>query len=143
MRRADDIFELVTAAHALTRLATLQTRNDAPSTQWRALSILKSDGAMRLGELAKACRATQPGMTRLVGQLAEAGLVTREHDPSDSRATVIAITPLGLEELAAWRIELRDALAPLFADVSDDEWDVLAHAARILKAHTNPRGDTR
>jgi DNA-binding MarR family transcriptional regulator len=143
MRRADDIFEIVTAAHVLTRLASLETRNDAPSTQWRALSILKSDGPMRLGELAKASRATQPGMTRLVGQLAEAGLVTRDQDPSDSRATVIAVTPLGRDELAAWRIELRDALAPLFADVSDDEWDVLAHAARILKAHTTPRGDTR
>ena len=143
MPRAEDISEIVTAAHVLTRLAALETKNDAPSTQWRALSILQSDGAMRLGELAAASRATQPGMTRLIGQLAEAGLVCRDHDPSDSRATVISITARGGEELAAWRIELRDALAPLFADLSDEDWAVLSHAARILKSRTTLQGAAR
>ena len=143
MPRAEDISEIVTAAHVLTRLAALETKNDAPSTQWRALSILQSAGAMRLGELAAASRATQPGMTRLIGQLAEAGLVCRDHDPSDSRATVISITARGGEELAAWRIELRDALAPLFADLSDEDWAVLSHAARILKSRTTLQGAAR
>jgi DNA-binding MarR family transcriptional regulator len=142
MPRAEDISEIVTAAHVLTRLAALETKNEAPSTQWRALSILQSDGPMRLGELARASRATQPGMTRLIGQLAEAGLVTRDHDPSDSRATVIEITDRGREDLAAWRVELRDALQPLFADLTDAEWATLSQAARILKSRTTPRGVT-
>jgi DNA-binding MarR family transcriptional regulator len=81
-------------------------------------------------------------MTRLIGQLAEAGLVTRDHDPSDSRATVIEITDRGRADLAAWRVELRDALQPLFADLTDAEWDTLSHAARILKSRTTPRGVT-
>jgi len=141
--RSQDIAEIVTAAHTLTRLAALETKNDAPATQWRALSVLDAEGPMRLGELARASRATQPGMTRLVGQLAEAGLVTREHDPADSRATVIGIADHGRESLAAWRIELRDALAPLFADLSDEEWAVLSRAAGILKSHITPTGAAR
>lgn len=138
MRHAEDIAEIVTAAHTLTRLAAQQTRNDAPATQWRALSVLKTDGAMRLGELAVATRTTQPGMTRLTGQLVEAGLVHRRHDPTDSRATVLSITDAGVAALAVWRRELRDALAPLFDDLDDDDWAALARVARILTSRTLP-----
>lgn len=143
MRHAEDIAQIVTAAHTLTRLAAQQTRNDAPATQWRALSVLQTDGAMRLGELAAATRSTQPGMTRLAGQMAEAGLVARRHDPTDSRATLLSITDAGATALAGWRTELRDALAPLFADLDDDDWAALSRVARILSSRTNPLGAAR
>ncbi|WP_308493701.1 MarR family winged helix-turn-helix transcriptional regulator [Microbacterium terrisoli] len=143
MSRAQDIAEIVTAAHTLTRVAALETRNEAPAAQWRALSVLATGGPLRLGELATASRTTQPGMTRMVGQLVEAGHVRRDHDPADSRASVISITERGRAALAAWRIELRDALEPLFADLGDDDWAVLSRAAHILSSRTNPQGVTR
>ncbi|GAA3762320.1 hypothetical protein GCM10022240_13630 [Microbacterium kribbense] len=143
MPRAEDISEIVTAAHALTRLAALRTKNEVPTAQWRALSVLVTEGPLRLGELAVRTRTTQPGMTKLIGQMADAGLVSRQRDASDSRASVISITPHGQEELAAWRVELRDALAPLFADLDDDDWAVLSRAAGILSSRiTNPQGAT-
>lgn len=143
MSRAQDIARIVTAAHTLTRVAALATKNDAPAAQWRALSILEAEGPLRLGELAEASRTTQPGMTRMVGQLTEVGHVRRSHDPDDSRVSVISITPQGREALAGWRIELQGALEPLFADLNDDDWAALARVAGILSSRTNPQGVTR
>jgi DNA-binding MarR family transcriptional regulator len=136
MTRADDIGSIVSAAHALTRLAAVQTRNDAPAAQWRALSVLTSDGPLRLGELATASRTTQPGMTKLVGQMIDEGLVTRTNDPSDSRVVIIDATKAGRDALAAWRVELSDALEPMFHGLDDDDWAVLNRAARILESRT-------
>ncbi|MBN9169380.1 MAG: MarR family transcriptional regulator [Microbacterium sp.] len=143
MSRAEDIAEIVTAAHTLTRLAALETRNDAPAAQWRALSVLQTEGPLRVGALATMTRTTQPGMTRLVGQLTESGLVARESDPDDSRATVVTITPAGVTALAEWRVELRAALEPFFADLDDDDWKALSRVARILSARTTPVGAAR
>jgi DNA-binding MarR family transcriptional regulator len=136
MTRAQDIEEIVVAAHALTRLAAAQTRNEAPAAQWRALSVLRADGPMRVGELARASRTTQPGMTRLVGQLEELGLVEKQADPADSRASVISATDAGATALAAWRVQLRDALEPLFDGLDDDDWSALSRVARILSSRT-------
>ena len=124
------------AAHTLTRQAALLTRNEAPSAQWRALSVLQTEGPMRLGELARQCRATQPGMTRLIGQLEAAGLVRRDGDPSDSRVTVVSVTDAGITALAAWRIQLRDALEPMFEGLDDDDWAALSRVAHILTSRT-------
>ncbi|GAA1959571.1 MarR family winged helix-turn-helix transcriptional regulator [Microbacterium deminutum] len=139
MTHAEDIEQIVVAAHALTRIAALETRNEAPAAQWRTLSILQSEGPRRLGELAVMSRVTQPGMTRLVGQLDDAGLISRESDPADSRASVIHITDAGARALAAWRVQLRDALEPHFADLSADDWAALARTAEILAVKTAPR----
>jgi DNA-binding MarR family transcriptional regulator len=136
MSRSHDIERIVVAAHALTRIAAIETRNEAPAAQWRTLSILRTEGALRLGELAAASRVTQPGMTRLVGQLADAGLVTRSVDPLDSRATVIEVTDAGRRSLDTWLVQLRDALEPRFSDLDDAGWDALARVADILSART-------
>ena len=136
MTRAEDIERIVIAAHALTRVAAVASQNDAPAAQWRALSILQKDGPQRIGELARASRTTQPGVTRLVGVLDEAGLVRRERDSEDSRVTIVEITDAGVEAMDAWRTQLGEALAPLFDDLDDDEWQALERASHILMSRT-------
>ena len=138
MSKADDILAIVGAANALTRIAAVQTQNEAPAAQWRALKVLEQEGPLRIGALATESRTTQPGMTRLVGQMAHEGIVTRGADPEDSRATVVTITDAGRDAFAAWRVQLSTALEPLFADLDDDEWAVLSRAARILTSRTAP-----
>jgi DNA-binding MarR family transcriptional regulator len=138
MRKADDILAIVGAANALTRIAAVETHNDAPAAQWRALKVLEQDGPQRIGALAAYSRTTQPGMTRLVGHLVDEGLVTRGADPDDSRATVVAITEPGVRAFAEWKVQLTDALEPLFADLDDDDWAVLSRAADILTSRTAP-----
>jgi DNA-binding MarR family transcriptional regulator len=136
MTRAADIERIVIAAHALTRVAAVASQNDAPAAQWRALSILQKDGPQRIGELAKMSRTTQPGVTRLVGALDDAGLVRRERDEDDSRVTIVAITDAGAAAIDAWRTQLGESLAPLFDDLDDEEWQALERASHILMSRT-------
>ena len=136
MTHDQDIETLVVAAHALTRIAALETTSDAPAAQWRTLTILRDHGALRIGELARLSRVTQPGMTRLIGQMDAAGLVVRTTDAADSRATVVGATPLGLEALQTWMLRLTAALAPHFADLDDAEWSALRTTADVLARKT-------
>ncbi|AZS37105.1 putative HTH-type transcriptional regulator [Microbacterium lemovicicum] len=139
MSRSEDIERIVVAAQVLTRIAAVETRNEAPAAQWRTLNILRAEGPLRLGTLASLSRITQPGMTRLVAQLADAGLVTRASDPDDSRATVVEVTTDGLRALDAWLVQLRDALEPMFDDLDDDDWAALSRVATILSERTSSR----
>mgnify|MGYP001088317969 CR=1 FL=1 len=143
MSRQDDIAKIVTAAHTLTRVAAARTDNDAPAAQWRALAVLESEGPLRLGELAVAARTTQPGMTRLVTTMEEHGLVTRERDQGDYRVTILRVTDAGSAALAAWRVELGEALEPFFADLGEEDWAALSHAADILTSRTISQGAAR
>lgn len=136
MTQEKDIETLIVAAHALTRIAALETASEAPSAQWRTLTILRDNGELRLGELARLSRVTQPGMTRLVGQMADLGLIERRVDAADSRATVVAATPLGLEALQTWLERLTSALAPHFADLDEEEWAALRTTAAVLARKT-------
>ncbi|MFJ6652124.1 MarR family winged helix-turn-helix transcriptional regulator [Microbacterium sp. NPDC091313] len=143
MTREDDLLRLVVAAHALARMAAIETANDAPSAQWRTLKLLREHGAQRLGDLATLSRVSQPGMTRLVGQMAQAGLVSREPDPSDARVQIVGITEEGSEALDVWLSQLRGALAPHFASLSDDGWATIGAAADTLDAATRVPAVTR
>lgn len=132
MTRDDDLQRLLLAVHALTRIAAIDTQNDAPSAQWRTLTLLRDHGPQRLGDLATLSRVTQPGMTRLVHQMDAAGLVERAAHPSDSRVSVIRATDAGLAALAGWFEQFRAALAPHVADLSGAEWDAVGVAASAL-----------
>ena len=140
MNRGEVLQSIVFSAHTLTRIAAQEAGNDAPAAQWRALSLLDGVGAdgegLRVGELARASRTTQPGMTRMIGQLEQDGLVRRTPDPDDSRATVVTITDAGRDALHAWRRELQAILAPRFSDLDETEWAHLARAAEILHTHS-------
>ncbi|GAB3631360.1 hypothetical protein GCM10027421_07130 [Microbacterium shaanxiense] len=136
MQRDEIIPSIVISAHALARIAAQQARNEAPSAQWRVLSILEREDGQRVGTLAAAARTTQPGMTRLLGELERAGLISRTADAADSRATVVHITSAGADALRAWRDEFRVTLAPHFDDLDVVDWATLARAAEILASHS-------
>ena len=136
MQNGDDLLRLVLGAHALTRVASLETRNEAPAAQWRTLSLLREHGPQRIGDLAALSRVTQPGMTRLVAQMADAGLLERGHDEHDSRATVVTVTPAGLAALDEWIQVLGAALAPRFSDLDADDWAAIRRAADVVDART-------
>ena len=136
MKRDEIITSIVMSAHALGRIAAQDAANDAPAAQWRVLTLLERAPGRRVGELARASRTTQPGMTRLLGELERSGLVSRSPDASDSRATVVDITAAGRTALAEWRESFRATLAPRFADLDTEDWDALHRAADILAAHS-------
>lgn len=136
MHTEDQILRLLIGAHALTRMASLETRNETPAAQWRTLTLLRDHGPQRLGDLATLSRVSQPGMTRLVGQMVEAGLLARSADPDDSRATVLSVTDAGLHALDEWFDLLGRTLAPSFADLHDEDWTAISRVADILARKT-------
>ena len=143
MNHGEVLQSIIFSTHALTRIAAQEAGNDAPAAQWRALSLLDASDGQRVGELARASRTTQPGMTRMIGQLEHEGLVLRSPDPEDSRATVVTITAAGRTALHAWRDELQQILAPRFSDLDDTDWQHLARAAEILRTHSLLEGTAR
>jgi DNA-binding MarR family transcriptional regulator len=134
--RAENLMQLMLAAHTLTRMAAIDARPDTPAAQWRSLMLLRDHGPQRVGDLARLSRISQPGMTRLAGQLAEAGLVERTTDATDSRVAILTVTGAGLAAIASWQAELTRALSPRFADLTDDEWTTLERAAALLVRKT-------
>lgn len=127
---------LLVASNRLVRVAAQATGSRTPSAVWRALGVLETDGPMRVGELATACRVTQPGMTRVLGQMVEDELVSRIADTADSRAWLIRVTPKGIAELRAYRAEIGAALEPYFRDLDDADWRVLERATELMAART-------
>ncbi|MBM7503459.1 MarR family transcriptional regulator [Agromyces aurantiacus] len=129
----DLIGDLISLSHRLTRLAATSTGSAESPAVWRTLSVLRDHGPLRLGELARASRVSQPTMTKLIHALDDRGWVRRIADRDDARAWLISADPRGLEALAGWRRELAHALAPRFADLAADDVAALARAADVIR----------
>jgi DNA-binding MarR family transcriptional regulator len=125
------LIELVESTHTLSRIATVDGENTSPAT-WRTLEVLQESSPKRLGELASLARVGQPTMTAIIGSLVKSGLAVRVADPSDARAQLIDITPAGGDAIDGLRARAASALEPYFADLSDDDLDVLNRAVAIV-----------
>ncbi len=93
---------------ALARLSRRLRRHELAGltpTQLAALATVERSGPMRLGDLAAAEGIAPSTLTRLVTALEDSGYVRRLADPSDARASTLAITPRGQEALERIRTE--------------------------------------
>lgn len=135
--RDQTIETLLVSVNRLIRTAAQATGSTTSSAVWRTLGILETDQPLRLGELAAASRVAQPTMTRLVTGMLADGLVSRTVDPDDSRGQLIEITEAGHDRLVEWRATLTSTVGPLFADLDDEDWDALHHAASLIAARTS------
>ncbi|MDO5629351.1 MAG: MarR family transcriptional regulator [Mobilicoccus sp.] len=86
------------------------TSDDLAPHVARALRRLHREGPMRPGELAARLRIAPRSATQVVDALEARGLVHRQPDPGDRRATVIACTPAA-EAAVARTEEVRTAAA--------------------------------
>ena len=89
-------------------------------------------GPRRITELAAEERVTQPAITLLVNRLEERGWVKRIADPSDGRAVLVSLTPVGEEVFEQLRAEYRALLHEEMAMLDDGEVETLAAAVEIL-----------
>lgn len=63
--------------------------------QRSAITVIAFAGPLRMGDLARTEGVSAPAITRTVDILERAGLVRRERDRRDSRATLVAATAKG------------------------------------------------
>lgn len=128
----DEIAEaLPQRSSALSRLFLTRSTVCVSRTEVGVLRTL-SDGSRRITELATEERVTQPAITLLVNRLEERGWVKRVPDPSDGRAVLVSLTPVGEETLEQLRAEYRALLHEEMAMLDDDEVETLAAAVEIL-----------
>jgi DNA-binding MarR family transcriptional regulator len=90
--------------------------------QFRVLRTLdNADQPLRLSELAARLGIVPRSATSVVDDLEAAGLVERQPDPNDRRATLVDLTPDGRQILTTLREKRRDLMATQLARLSRDE----------------------
>ena len=106
-----------------------------------ALLNLATEGSLlRMSEIAHRLILSRGGTTKVIDRLEEMGLVERQPDAADRRATVVSITTAGRDAMAAARKVIDANLERMWAaHLSDEEAQILVDVlARVLKAN---RGD--
>lgn len=83
--------------------ARLRAEHDLPLAFFESLFFIarSPDGSLRVGDLAQALRVTVGGTSKLVDRVERAGLIRREPDPDDRRASRVALTNAGERKLVA------------------------------------------
>jgi DNA-binding MarR family transcriptional regulator len=83
--------------------ARLREKHDLPLAFFEPLHFIgrSPDGGLRIGALARALKITVGGTSKLADRIERAGLVQREPDPDDRRASRVALTESGRRTIAA------------------------------------------
>ena len=101
--------------------------------QFRVLRTLdRADRALRLSELAAQLGIVPRSATSVVDDLEAAGLVERQPDPHDRRATLVDLTPNGRHILNTLREKRRDVMVSQLSRLTDTEQRTLAHLLQRL-----------
>ena len=128
---------------ALARLSRRLRRHELAGltpTQLAALATIGKTGPMRLGDLAAAEGIAPSTLTRLVTALEDSGYVQRTADPSDARASTLAITAHGQEALERIRTETTLMLTASLELLTSEQRSTLAAALPVLEQLAEAQG---
>jgi len=90
------------------------------------LTALHHHGSLRLSALSAHSGLEAPLVSREVRVLADEGLVTREADPADGRAVIVALTEPGATAYRSYRTATDDIIAETFSTWTAPDLDRLA-----------------
>lgn len=99
---------------------------------WRILASLYPDRAMNVGDLARACLAKQPTLTRQLDRLCAERLTLRVHEDRDRRAVLVSLTDRGREQASALIQMAREHERQVLRDYEPAEAEALKAALRDL-----------
>jgi DNA-binding MarR family transcriptional regulator len=102
-------------------------------SQTAALATIARQGPLTPSALAEAERIQRPSATRIVGKLADTGLVQLSPDPADGRGRLVAVSAAGDAELRRLRSRKNAYLAERLAGLDAAELQTLDDAATILE----------
>lgn len=125
-----------TIGPAYARWAESRLRREGLSPQRiRLMAFLRKNGASKMRLLRNELGVTATSVTALVDSLEKEGMVTRQPDPADRRATLVALTPVAEQQLKNMCGPFKDQVAEIFAGFSDAEQEAfLALLARMRAA---------
>ncbi len=130
---AVDVTRLRVALARLSRRLRKHQLADLTPTQLAALATVERSGPMRLGDLAAVEGIAPSTLTRLVTALEDSGYVRRYADPSDARASTLAVTPRGHETLERLRTETTMVLTASLRLLTPAQRSALAEALPVLE----------
>lgn len=121
------------AIHLLRRLRRRDADTGLSPARLSALSVIVFGGPVRISELARAEGVRTPTMTPIVAALEADGLITREADEQDARASILRATAHGRKLMAEGRARRIADLSAELRKLSRDERDVLRRAAALIE----------
>ncbi len=130
--------ELGLLLRALKGLHATAPTGGAPRVELAAAAVLGTlgdGGRMRPSALAEALHLDLSSVSRQVAGLEREGWVAREPDPSDSRAALLELTPLGMTTLQRYRAGRVEQLLDLLPGWSDE--DLSGFAAAVHRFRTD------
>ncbi len=139
---AEDVGRLIALAGRLVRGAAVRRMEAAGESflTWQILARLVRGGPSTQKDLASSTFQHPAGVSRLLADMAEAGLVRRARDAEDRRKFVVETTPAGEEEFHANRSLVVEAAAEALRPLTAREQRVLGRLlAKLLgRAATRP-----
>jgi len=121
-----------TLRHAVYLSRSMDSDSDITAMQMSTLSMA-ADAPLRVSRVAANLGIRVPSATEQIIKLEQAGLVSRQPDPTDSRAVLVQLTDRGR---AAWQEagRRRNArVAALLGELDDEERATLAAALPIIQ----------
>src|SRR5207248_6184666 len=116
--------------------ARLQESHELPLAFFEPLHLISRarGDSMRVGDLARGLRITVGGTSKLVDRIERAGLIAREADPNDRRASRVKLTTAGKRKLtAALKSYEAEAASILGSVLSPDEQRQMSdYVSRLL-----------
>jgi DNA-binding MarR family transcriptional regulator len=117
---------------------------DLSVPEFTALAVLKRRPGLSNAQLARRSLVRPQSMNEILVKLEERGLLRRDADPDHARILRAALTPDGLELLAATEPAVRAIQDELFADVPEPQRAVMIEGLRsaMERLRSSRRGDT-
>jgi DNA-binding MarR family transcriptional regulator len=128
---ADELGTTVAHLYMLIRRPVLN--RDVSLARARVLAQIVDDGPKRITELAYADQVSQPSMTEMVAAMEAAGWVFRKPDPTDGRAALVDVTPIGRAVLLDQRRVRSEALADRLQHLPAKDVAELRRAVKTLR----------
>ena len=131
--QGDTLAEAVWSVARLLRRTSVASlaRWDVSPSQSRALRVLTRCGPIRLSALSEHLHIAPRSVTEVVDGLEAKGLVERQPDPQDRRATLVAVTAHGVEVREQIHSTQGVETERIFDRLDPTDRD---HLARILRA---------
>lgn len=135
---AQEALQLLVSMHRIVRhLRRSRTTTLLHPTQFLALMLIADEQPIRIGEIAARVPCSQPTATTTVATLEQAGLVRREPDPVDGRATAVVLTDAGASTVEASGRQAADELAVLLSRLNEPDRALVLKAGEALSRITD------
>lgn len=110
---------------------------DVTMPQMKVLMLLRENGALRVGILARYLNVSTPTITGIVDRLVRQELVKREDDPSDRRVVLNVLTTKGEQLMERLRHRSDEELMKIVGTLSAQEQSDLARSLKRLDEAVN------